>query len=158
MKHLDQFQIAAALQEIAVLLEMKGGKDKFKARAYQAGARIIAGLNEDLAALVEQDRLTEKRGIGSALASQISQLYLTGSSSVLEQLRKEFPPGIIELSAVPGLSVSKIRTLYEALGITSVAELKDAAEAGRIREVKGFGPSSEEKLLQSLAKKETPEN
>lgn len=140
-----------------MLLEMKGGKDKFKARAYQSGARIVAGLNEDLSALVEQDRLTTKRGIGNALASQIRQLYLTGSSSVLDQLRKEFPPGIIELSAVPGLSVNKIRKLHEALGIKSIAELKEAAEAGRIRDVKGFGPSSEEKLLQLLAQKQTNE-
>jgi DNA polymerase (family X) len=157
MKHLDQFQIAAALQEIAVLLELKGGKDRFKARAYQAGARIMSGLNEDLGALVEQDRLTTKRGIGNALASQISQLYQTGSSSVLDQLRREFPPGIIELSAVPGLSVNKIRVLHDALGISSVAELKEAAAAGRVREVKGFGASTEEKLLKSLAQKQTTE-
>jgi DNA polymerase (family X) len=158
MKNLDQFQIAAALQEIAVLLELKGGKDRFKARAYQAGARLIAGLNEDLGALVEQDRLTTKRGIGNALASQISQLYRTGSSSVLNQLRQEFPPGIIELSGVPGLSVNKIRQLHEALGITSIAELKEAATAGRVRKIKGFGAASEEKLLQSLVQKQTPEN
>ncbi len=64
------------------------------------------------------------RGIGDALASQIEQLYLTGESSVLRGLKKEFPPGIIELSGVPGLSISKIKTLHEALGITSIAELK----------------------------------
>jgi DNA polymerase (family X) len=152
---LDQFAIASALQEISVLLELKGGKDRFKARAYQSGARVIAGLSEDLGALVEQNRLTSKRGIGDALASQIKQLYLTGTSSVLTQLRAEFPPGIIELSAVPGLTVSKIRALHQALGISSKAELKAAAESGRIRKVKGFGLKSEEKLVESLSKRET---
>ena len=157
-KTLDQFAIAAALQEIAALLELKGGKDRFKARAYQAGARVIAGLTEDLDMLVEQERLTSKRGIGSALASQIKQLYLTGSSSVLSQLRQEFPPGIIELSQVPGLSIGKIRNLHQALGITSTADLKAAAEAGKIRGVKGFGLKSEEKLLQTLTNPRTQED
>jgi DNA polymerase (family X) len=156
-KRLDQFGVAAALQEIAALLELKGGKDRFKARAYHAGARIIAGLTEDLDSLVDQNKLTTKRGIGDALASQIKQLHLTGTSSVLSQLREQFPPGILELSTVPGLSINKIRELHNALGITSTAELKTAAESGRIREVKGFGSKSEEKLLESLAKKSTPE-
>jgi DNA polymerase (family 10) len=150
-KNLDKFAIAATLQEIAALLELKGGKDKFKARAYQNGARVIAGMSEDIGAVVKEGRLTSMRGIGDALASQIKQLFLTGESSVLRGLKQEFPPGIIELSGVPGLSVNKIKTLHEALGITSVAELKDAAAAGKLRTIKGFGAKTEEKLLETIA-------
>jgi len=148
---LDKFAIAAALQEIAALLELKGGKDRFKARAYQTGARVIAGMSDDLGAVVSADRLTSMRGIGDALASQIKQLYETGESSVLRGLKKDFPPGIVELSGVPGLSIAKIALLHEALGITSVAELKAAAEAGKIKSIKGFGAKSEQKLLETLA-------
>ncbi|HEV7475498.1 MAG TPA: DNA polymerase/3'-5' exonuclease PolX [Pyrinomonadaceae bacterium] len=150
-KRLDKFAIAAALNEIAALLELKGGKDRFKARAYQAGARVIGGLSEDVGEVVLENRLTSMRGIGDALASQIEQLYLTGESSVLRGLRNEFPSGIVELSAVPGLSLSKIKTLHEVLGITSVAELKKAAEAGQIRDIKGFGAKTEAKLLESIS-------
>jgi DNA polymerase (family X) len=148
---LDKFAIAAALQEIAALLELKGGKDRFKARAYQAGARVIAGLSDDIGEVVLENRLTSLRGIGDALASQIEQLYLTGESSVLRGLKKEFPPGILQLSALPGLSISKIKTLHDALGVTSVAELKTAAEAGKIRDIKGFGAKTEAKLLETIA-------
>lgn len=150
-KRLDKFAIAAALQEIAALLELKGGKDRFKARAYQTGARVVAGTAEDIGEVVLENRLTSMRGIGDALASQIEQLYLTGESSVLRGLKREFPPGIIELSGVLGLSINKIKTLHEALGITSVAELKAAAEAGRIQDIKGFGGKTEQKLLETLA-------
>jgi DNA polymerase (family 10) len=150
-KRLDKFAIAAALQEIAALLELKGGKDRFKARAYQTGARVLGGMAEDIGEVVLENRLTSLRGIGDALASQIEQLYLTGESSVLRGLKKEFPPGIIELSGVPGLSTSKIKSLHEALGITSIAELKAAAEAGKIRNIKGFGAKTEEKLLETIA-------
>lgn len=150
-KRLDKFAIAAALQEIAALLELKGGKDRFKARAYQAGARVVAGLSEDIGEVVLENRLTALRGIGDAIGSQIEQLYLTGESSVLRGLKKEFPPGVIELSALPGLSVSKIKALHEALGISSVAELKIAAEAGKIKSIKGFGAKTEATLLETIA-------
>jgi DNA polymerase (family 10) len=148
---LDRFGIAAALQEIAQLMELKGGQYRFKAKAYNAGARAIQGV-ADLDRLVREDRLTTLPRIGDALASQIKQLYLTGESSVLIALRNEFPKGIIELSAVPGLSVEKIRQLHDALGITSVAELKAAAETGELRKLKGFGPKTEERLLAQISK------
>jgi len=148
---LDKFAIAAALQDIAALLELKGGKDRFKARAYQTGARVIAGLSEDVGEMVLGNRLTSMRGIGDALASQIEQLYLTGESSVLTGLKKEFPAGIIELSAVPGLSITKIKSLHDALGISSIAELKAAAEAGKIKTLKGFGAKTEATLLETIS-------
>jgi DNA polymerase (family X) len=149
-QQMDKFAIAAALQEIAALMELKGGVNKFKARAYNAGARAIAGVSSELGDLVKQDRLTSLPGIGNALASQIKQLFLTGESSVLNELRREFPPGIIELSGVQGLSVGKIKQLHEELGVTSVSDLKAAAEAGKIKKLKGFGAKTEGKLLESV--------
>src|SRR6185295_13325859 len=149
-KRLDKFAIAAALQDIAALLELKGGKDRFKARAYQTGARVVSGMSEDIGEVVLANRLTSMPGIGAGLASQIEQLYLSGESSVLQGLRKEFPPGIIELSAVPGLSISKIKVLHEALGISSIAELTAAARAGKIKTLKGFGAKTEAALLQTI--------
>ena len=119
-KKLDKFAIAAALQEISALLELKGGVNRFKARAYQTGARAVASIAGDIGRALSENRLTSVPGIGNALASQIRQLHLTGTSSVLDKLKQEFPPGIIELSRVPGLSTSKIAKLHEALGVTGV--------------------------------------
>jgi DNA polymerase (family 10) len=145
----DKFAIAAALQEIAQLMELRGGQSRFKAKAYNAGARSIQAVG-DLDRLVRDDQLTTLPRIGSALASQIKQLYLTGESSVLNDLRKEFPSGIVQLSAVPGLSLAKIKQLHEELGINSVAELKAAAEAGQLRNLKGFGAKTEQRLLEQI--------
>ena len=153
---LDKFGIAAALQEIAQLMDLRGGQYRFKAKAYNAGARSIQAVG-DLDRLVREDQLTSLPRIGSALASQIKQLYLTGESSVLEDLRKEFPRGIVQLSAVPGLSLAKIKQLHEELGINSVEELKAAAEAGKLRDLKGFGAKTEQRLLEQISKpKEKP--
>jgi DNA polymerase (family X) len=146
---LDRFGVAAALQEIAQLMDLKGGQFRFKAKAYNAGARAIQGV-ADLDRLVKEDRLTTLPRIGDALASQIKQLYLTGESSVLNGLRQEFPKGVIELSSVQGLSVEKIKQLDEA-GISSIAQLKAAAETGRLETLKGFGPKTAQRLVTQLA-------
>lgn len=147
---LDKFAIAAALQEIARLMDLKGGQYRFKAKAYNAGARSIQAVG-NLDRLVRKNLLTTLPRIGGALASQITQLYFTGESSVLNELRKEFPPGVVALSAVPGLSLSKVQQLHEQLGISSVEELKAAAEAGKIRDLKGFGQKTEQRLLEVIS-------
>lgn len=142
-----RFTVAAALQETGVLLELKGA-ERFRAQAYARAARSIADLSEDLAALIKQNRLTEIKGVGQGLAAQIREIHSTGRSRLLEQLRAELPPGVIELSRV--LGVKRIQELHEALGITSIAELRAAAEAGKIRDVRGFGAKGEQKILETI--------
>ncbi len=132
------------------MMDLKGGPYRFKAKAYNAGARAIQAV-ADLDRLVKEDRLTTIPRIGDALASQIKQLYLTGESSVLNGLRTEFPAGVVELSTVPGLSVEKIKLLQEELGIASIADLKAAAEAGKLQKLKGFGPKTEQRLLTQIS-------
>ncbi|HXM50827.1 MAG TPA: DNA polymerase/3'-5' exonuclease PolX [Pyrinomonadaceae bacterium] len=146
----DKFAIAAALQEIGALLELKGG-EYFKARAYKQGARAVAELTEDLGKLVKENRLTFVKGIGYALAKQIQDLYTTGQSTLLNQLRAELPPGIIELSNIPGLSVKKVERLHQELGISTVEELKAACESHQLRDVKGFGAKTEQNILAAIA-------
>jgi DNA polymerase (family 10) len=150
-KKLDKFAIAAALQEISSLLELKGGVNRFKARAYQTGARAVASVAGDIGRALSENRITSIPGIGNALASQIRQLHLTGTSSVLDKLKEEFPPGIIELSTLPGLTTKKIAKLHEALAITSISELQAAAAAGKVQKVPGFGAKTEQSLLQAIA-------
>ena len=152
----DKFAIAAALQETGTLLDLKGG-EYFKARAYKTGARSVAELTEDLGKVIKENRLTFVKGIGFALAKQIEELYTTGESSFLTQLREELPKGIVELSRVRGLNIKKVRVLQEALGITTVAELQAAAEAGKLRDLKGFGARTESAILEAIASSQNRE-
>jgi DNA polymerase (family 10) len=145
----DKYAIAAALQEIGTLLELKGG-EYFKARAYKLGARSIAEVTEDLGKLIKENRLTFVKGIGYALAKQIEQLYISGESSMVNELRAQMPPGIVELSSVRGLTVKKVEQLQTALGITTIEELKAAAEAGKLREIKGFTAKTEQRILEAI--------
>jgi len=145
----DKYAIAAALQEIGTLLELKGG-EYFKARAYKLGARSVAELSEDIGKLIKENRLTFVKGIGYALAKQIEELYTTGQSSFLNELRAKFPPGIVELSYVRGLNVKKVEQLHQVLGISTLDQLKAAAEAGKLRQLKGFGAKTEARILEAI--------
>src|SRR5260370_1350655 len=146
---MDKFAIAGALQETAARMELKGG-DYFKARVFKIGARAVAELTEDIGKLIKENRLTLVKGIGLTLAKQIAELHATGESSFLNKLRAELPAGILELANVPGLNVKKVERLQEALGISSIEELKAACEAGKVRHVKGFGAKTEQKILEAI--------
>jgi DNA polymerase (family 10) len=146
---LDKLSVANALREVGMLLELKG-ENPFKVRAYENGARAVEGLTEDLATLVDEGRLTDVPGIGKALAEKIAHLHATGHLPLLEELRAELPPGFPELLRIPDLGPKKIAALRGALGVSNVAELKAACEAGRVREVKGFGERTEHKILEGI--------
>jgi len=144
---LDRFSVARALREIASLMQVEGA-NPFKVRAYERGARALEGMPEDLGTLVRESRLTSVPGIGRALASTIAELFQTGRSPQLDRLRERLPPGVVELGQV--LSLSKIGALHRALGISSLADLETASRAGRVRDVKGFGAKTEQKILADI--------
>jgi DNA polymerase (family X) len=150
---LDRITIAAALRELGMLLSLKG-ENRFKIRAYERGAEALEALEEDLGTLVEQDRLTEISGIGQSLAGVIRELWQTGTSPQLERLRTEIPRGIVELSKLEGIGEAKIQALYEGLGIDTLEKLKEALDAGRVRELRGFGKKSEERIRTAIERYE----
>lgn len=153
---LDKFAIASALREISLLLELKR-ENPYKTRAYAMGASALEAVNEDIGKVIAENRLTKIRGIGDTLAKQIEELYRTGTSPMLERLREEMPPGVIELSQVPGLSVKKIQALHDELGISSVPELEQACRDNRVSKVKGFGAKTQQNILEGIKLYETRE-
>ena len=144
----DPRQVSLLLDEIAALLEFSGAS-RFKVMAYERGAEIVNTLGAELGTLVEQQRLEELEGIGSALSRQIEELWNSGTSELLARLRSESPEGVGELMQIPGMTPRRIRALHEAIGIRSAEELRAACAAGRVRAVKGFGEKTEARLLAS---------
>ncbi len=142
--------VAESLAEIAALLRF-GGEDRFKADAYERAVLVVNSLGEELAERVEEDRLREIQGIGAGLSRQIQELWNTGSSELLRRLREQYPPGASELIQVSGMTPQRTRALHAALGISSVEQLREACAAGRVRAIAGFGPRTEQKLLEGSA-------
>ena len=148
---LDKFAIARALREIGMLLELEG-ENPFKVRAYDRGARAVEELAEDLGTLVREDRLTDVPGIGEAISKKVASLLTTGRSGLLDELRAKHPPGVLELLQISELGPKKVAALREALGVSSVDELEAACLAGRVRELRGFGARTEQKILEGIGR------
>lgn len=147
---LHREQIAAILREVADLLELKG-ENPFRCRAFANGARAIEGMAEDPQDLYEAGTLGEVRGIGPGLVAGIAEIVLTGTLSLLTELRAEFPAGVQDLLRIPGLGPKRLRLLIEKLEIDSTAALERACREGRVAQLPGFGAKSQEKLLQGLS-------
>ena len=101
-------------------------------------------------ALARQGRATELPGVGAIIQEKVIQLADDGAIPATVKLRAKFPPGVIDMTHLPGLGPKRVRRLYEELGIDSLDALKAAAEEQRIRALKGFGPKAEEAILASL--------
>ena len=142
--------IAAIFEQIADLLEIQN-ENPFRIRAYRNAARQVEGLGVALADMVAHDEdLTELPGIGADLAAKIKEIVATGKCQALEKLRKQLPPSITELLKIPGLGPKRVRTLYDQLQVKSVEQLAKAAQTGKIRELEGFGPKTEQTILEAL--------
>ena len=147
-------EIAAVLEEVAALLELKG-ENPFKVRAYQTGARVVESLEEaELARLVAANELLTVRGIGDALAQKVAELYQTGRLEFFEKLKASIEPGMVELLEIPSLGPKKIKVLFEKLGVTSIAALTAACADGRVAELAGFGEKTQEKILAGIKNRE----
>lgn len=141
---------AKLLEEIGVLLELKG-ENPFKSRAYYSAARTVEMMGEEeLQRLVHEDKLKEVKGIGAALNEKLKELVLTGSLPYYEELKASVPEGLLEMLRVPGLGPRKVRALYDMLGITSLAELEYACRENRLVSLKGFGSKTQEKILEGI--------
>src|SRR5471032_2048988 len=113
---MDKSQVSDILEEIAVLLELKG-ENPFKARAYANAARVLDQYDGDLAPLVAENRLDIILGIGEALRLKITELVQTGRLDYYEKLRASVPEGLLALIEIPALGPKKIKTLHDKLGI-----------------------------------------
>jgi DNA polymerase (family 10) len=143
--------IAARLREIAAYLRLVD-ENPWKAKAYDTAANSVDALGSRLPELLHSGRLTETPGIGEAIAGVIRELHQTGTSRRLEALRADLPPGLLELSNVPGLRLPRIRALHSGLGVRDLDDLRAAALAGKVRELQGFGARTEQKILEGIAR------
>jgi DNA polymerase (family 10) len=153
---MDNRKIASFFKTLADLLEIKG-ENPFRIRAYRNAARTIETSGYDFVRLVEEGAdLSRLPDIGERIAKKITEIVTTGRLRKLEELKKEFPPHILDLLRIEGIGPKRARILYKELGIGSLDELKKAAETGRIRTLPGFSEKLEAKILKgvSLYKKE----
>ncbi len=142
-------EIAVALEELGILYELDGAV-KYRVLAYSTAAKAIRESPVSVAELAAQGRATEVPGVGKTLAEKIDALLETGEIPAAVKLKAKFPPTLIEVTRVPGVGPKTARRLFEELDVASMEDLKAAAEAEKIRDLKGLGPKAEENILAAL--------
>lgn len=140
--------IVEILEEIGTLLEIKG-ENPFKTKAYYNAAKTLSVI-DNLDDIIKNKRLRDIKGIGEALSKKIEEYSETGRIAYYEELKKEIPPSLIELTAIPNLGPKKIKILYDKLGITNAGELEYACKENRLVTLSGFGEKTQEKILKGI--------
>jgi len=147
---MDKKAVAQVLEQIAAFLELKG-ENPFRIRAFRTASRAVAGFAGDLREGLEEGNLAATKGVGPATLQIVSEIVTTGRASLLEELREQIPPGLVEMLAISGLGVAKIRQIHDVLDIDSVPELEAAALDGRLAKLPRFGPKTSENILKGIA-------
>ncbi len=147
---MDKKEAAGILEDIGVLLELKG-ENPFKTRAYENAARSLLAQPGDLDTLVAETGLKGIKGIGEGIREKLLELYETGSMGYYEEIKASIPAGIVEMLRIPGLGPKKAKALYEKLGIGNIGELEYACHENRLVELEGFGRKTQDNILQGIA-------
>jgi DNA polymerase (family 10) len=153
MASMTRDQIVTTLEEMALLLELKG-ENPFKVRAYRMGAETVQSFAGDIVSRAADRDLSGIKGIGGALQDNLHEMTTTGQLEFYKNLKGEFPETLFELFDIQGLGAKKIKALYEQLGVQSIEDLRRVCQSGEASKLKGFGKKSVDKFLESIAFRE----
>ena len=143
-------EIADAFEELASLYELDGAV-VYRVVAYRNAAKAIREAGVSVADLARQGRVEELAGVGKTIAEKIDALLEGGSIPSADKLKARIPSGLVAVTRLPGLGPKRARLLHEQLGVSSLDDLRAAAEQGRLKDVPGFGAKAEENVLAALA-------
>ena len=147
---MENLEIAKVLSQMADLLEIQDA-NPFRVRAYRNAARFVDGYAKPMRKLVEEESdLTDLPGIGKEMARHIHELIETGGLSVLDELAEKIPRSLIDVIELPGVGPKKAKKLWKELGVETVDELEQRAEAGDVAALDGFGEKSQDKILTGI--------
>lgn len=142
-------EIAAHFTELGTLYELDGA-NRFRVLAYKEAARVIRDSSASIAELAQQGKATELAGIGSTIQEKIVALLDEGEIPSARKLKAKFPASLVEVTRIPGVGAKTARRIYDETGIATLEELRAAAEAEHLRDLKGLGAKFEENVLASL--------
>lgn len=141
--------IADIFEKVADMLAIRGDNLN-RILAYRNGAESIRALGRDLGAVRREGGLTAIPGIGKTLAEKIEEMLDTGRLGFYDRLAQEIPPTLLDLLHIEGVGPKKVKLFYDQLQITTLDELKAAAQAGKLRQLSGMGAKSEAKILAGI--------
>jgi DNA polymerase (family 10) len=152
---MENAEIALALSHLGTLLEIQGA-NPFRVRAYENAARTVAEHPVPLHAMIaEGASLQDLPGIGKDMAGYITELVTTGRLTQLDQLTREVPATLIDLVRLPGVGPKRARKLWQELRVENLEQLEQAARAGRVETLAGFGRKTQARILEAITARHT---
>jgi DNA polymerase (family 10) len=140
----DQFELLADLLELE-------GEDAFRVLAYRRAAARIRETGGSIAQLALEGRAKQLQGVGKTIEEKIVQIVEHGEVEALTRRKQRIPAGVVSFMRLPGLGPKTARRIWQELGVTTLNELREAAEGQRLRTLSGLGSKSEENVLRALA-------
>ena len=140
----DQFDLLADFLELE-------GSDQFRPLAYRRAAQRMRETGGSIAQLAIEGKAKELSGIGKVIEEKIVQIVENGQITALAERRERIPSDVVEFMRLPGLGPKTARRIWQELGVSTLGELKDAAESERLRTLTGLGAKTEETILRALA-------
>jgi DNA polymerase (family X) len=142
-------EIALHFDELADLYELDGAI-VHRVLAYRNAAKAIREATASVEEMTRAGTVTQLPGIGKTIEEKLNTLFDTGVIPSAEKLKAKYPPGLVEVTRLPGFGAKKARKLFDALGVASLEDLRKAVEEERLRDVPGFGPKAEENVREAL--------
>ena len=142
--------VAEQFDLLADLLELEGAQP-FRVIAYRRAATRMRETATSVAQLALDGKAKELAGIGQTIEEKIVQIVEQGEIEALTRKKAGVPPEVVQFMKLPGLGPKTAARIWRELGVTTLAELKAAAEGERLRTLTGLGARSEEKILKALA-------
>jgi DNA polymerase (family X) len=139
----DQLDLLADLSEIR-------GDDSFRVSAYRRAATRVRETSAPVAELALSGRAKELQGIGKTIEEKIVEIVQDGEIHALTRRKAEIPDEVVLFTRLPGLGPKSAKKIWKELGITTLAELRKAAEAQQLRVLPGMGAKTEENVLRAL--------
>jgi DNA polymerase (family X) len=144
--------VAEQLELLSDLLEIEG-ESAFRVLAYRRAAARVRETGTPVAQLALEGTAKELPGIGQTIQEKIVQIIDTGEIAALTKRRQTIPPEVVEFLRIPGLGPKTVRKIWQELGVTTLAELKEAAREQRLRALPGLGAKTEENVLKAAGRK-----
>jgi DNA polymerase (family 10) len=148
---MNNTELAQIFREIALYLEMQ--EEKFKPRAYEKVAYSLEALEEPVSGIYKRGGVKALRqipGVGEAIGAKIEEILQTGKLRYYDELKKEVPVDVSSLTAIEGIGPKMVKLLYEKLKVKNVADLEEAARAGKVRSLPHLGEKMEQKILKGI--------
>jgi DNA polymerase (family X) len=147
--------VADQLELLADLLELEG-EAGFRVQAYRRAATRVRETAAPIVELAIQGKAKELAGIGKTIEEKIVEIAEDGEIRALTKSKRLIPPEVVLFTRLPGLGPKTAARIWQELGVTTLAGLKEAAEAERLRTLAGLGAKREERVLKALAEAAAP--